>query len=199
MGKKLLSLVNVGGASVCASSIDMDRVFGIVLTRLEIDKIIENQKFFDFFLKHQNLSGDRLKDLTEELFISILAQSCLQYIGNVCNGCNGRGKSHDMCTKYIKDLSNIGFIIRSALEDPNTLGLFNEKFEQMADLMNVKPAERITQLQFNLIELKNDYIKMTQKLASYIDLGNVNHEMERVLNIKKYTPPTPIPVVGTVP
>ncbi len=180
--KRLLIFCDIGDSSVSLSSVDYDRVFGVILSSLDLDIIAKNKDIFGFLLKNQNISGSNLKDVTIDLFISVMAKEIKKEISRLCMGCQNPIEKH-ICKGYLKDILDIKSILNSPVFKAEVDGLFNPKFEQLMDLLNVKSEERLTQTQQNIPDLKSDEEILRLLITSFVDLKSEHQDFDKILDM----------------
>jgi hypothetical protein len=66
---------------------------------------------------------------------------------------------------------------------PEIEGEFNQKFGRLMDLLNVKSAERLTQIQIHIPDVKASEEFLLRKLTSFINLNDQNKDLEKILEL----------------
>ena len=154
--KKTLIFNDMNDTSVSICNVDSDRIFGVVLTKNDVNKIIEESHFFLFFLKNQNLAGIELVDLTKKLFIYVLLKEFdLEYP-------KGFGWQNENLERFERTLlekifSGNDFDIAMA-----------HKFDKLMTFLNVKAADRLVQVTKTIPEFKektDEILALAHKLA----------------------------------
>jgi hypothetical protein len=181
-GKKLLIFNDVGDTSVSISGVDNDRVFGIILSAVDLDIILKNEGTLGFLLKNQNLSGSNLKDLTFDLYLSVIAKEINTQIEKRCKGCQNPSEEH-ICKGYVREFPDIKAILKMTIFKPEIEGEFSQKFIHLMDLLNVKPPERLTQTQIHIPDIKSDEEFLLRRLTSFINLNDQNKDLDKVLEL----------------
>ena len=178
VGKKVYVFNDLGDDSYTVCSVDNDRLFGIQLTKSEVNIIVENEKLLEFLLKHQNVAGNNLKELTVDLYTSEISKEIKKELKNSCEFCQGKGDTH-ICNKYFKDITSNDKILDKIRYDNVFIGNFNEKFNQLMTVLNVSSPERVNQTQFTIPEFQENRPEFLRKVCNYIDL---NQESENIID-----------------
>jgi hypothetical protein len=181
-GKRILLFCDIGDTSVAIANVNNDLAFGIVLSAVDLDIILKNEGILGFLLKNQNLSGSNLKDMTLDLYISIIAKEIKTQMQKRCKGCENSNDEH-ICNGYVKDFPDIKAILQMSIFKPEIEGEFNQKFVRLMDLMNVKTGERLTQTQIHIPEIKSDEDFLLRRLTTFINLNDQNKNLDTILEL----------------
>ena len=179
VGKRQFAYQDLHDSTVLIGDVYLSRGFFVQLTEEDRNRIIQFEKIFDFFLRCQNIAGDRLRDLSVNLFVSILAKLLNPLVETKL----AQFDDHNYSIKRISAIPGILKDINTILSQPDIDVQFNDGFVTLMDLINVKPSDRLTITQVVIPELKKDTDELLIKLNSYF-AEKMDRTFEKVMVLK---------------
>ena len=182
-GRKFLLYADLCDTSASICNVDSDRIFGVVLSTQDKMELVNKKNLFDFALKNLNLEGAELKNLSENIFLSIVAEKVEPLIKERCNRNIASNAEHSNCCSDITKIPGIQKEISSILSKTDVDVLFNNKFEWLMDLLNVKPPERLTQIQIVIPNLRSNIEEIVKKINSYYNDNSFDKSFDEIYKL----------------
>ena len=190
MGSRMLQFVNLGDNSFTLCSIDNSKCFGVQLETHELDKIIEYEKMFKIIMDNYNLSGDKLKNVSCELFVGVLGTYIIQKLYDNCQACreNSETLEHKCCNGLFCHRLDKKTLMEESIVERSFETKFATTFTRFMDLLNADGWERQDILQYTLNDLSKDTSRLGNKLAYFIDIkdqlsNDIMHVISLITNL----------------
>jgi hypothetical protein len=168
--------------SVCAA--ENGKSFGILLNKTDIEILLANEVILEFFIKYQNSTSNTLKEITTELYVSVIGRAISGQLKSKCKACNTGEGTHLICNKYFKDMANKDILMDVVMADPEVNSKFSQSIHKLMNLLNISPGERIIQTQINLPEVKANKDLLIKKLQNFLDIKDgMGVIIEKVMNL----------------